>query len=71
MNQAEILEWQKKERAFMLTDIGKAFNKFKNTYSISLRSDYDDGLSFKTIKKWWDEATEAEIELKKLLGWGK
>jgi hypothetical protein len=71
MTNKEIREWQQKEKAFIETDIGKAFNRFKKAHAAICIEDYNDNLSPQRANKLSENLHQAETEFKRLLGWGK
>jgi hypothetical protein len=70
MTRGELLAYQKKEKAFAETEIGKAFLKFKAAYHKAIARDTEDSFTDKnrrSTQEAWKEALETERAFRALL----
>lgn len=64
MTSEEIIAYQAKEREFLASPIGKAFNKFKNAYFSMAADEHRENVSGVTLRKKADAANVAEQEVR-------
>lgn len=67
MTNEEIAAYQQKERAFLDTEIGKAFHRFKLAHSRMWQNDHRDDLSDRKIREISDAEAAAEKHFRTLL----
>ena len=67
MTRDEIIAYQEKERAFIATPIGKAFNKFKNASAYYWQCDCNETISSARLRKLSETMEAAETELRALI----
>jgi hypothetical protein len=67
MTQEEIIAYQAKEKAFLVTDIGKAFHRFKLAHSRYWQADGSDSISDRRLRELQDATDKAERELRVLI----
>lgn len=67
MTRDEIVACQEKERTFLATPIGKAFNKFKNASAYYWQRDCNETISSARLRKLFEAMETAESELRALI----
>ena len=67
MTNEEITEYQRKERAFLETPIGKAFHRFKLASSRYWQADGSETISYRRLMELSNAEREAEHELRALI----
>jgi hypothetical protein len=60
----KIRAFREREKAFLATPVGKAFNQFKNAYAKAIDADRDDKMPFKRLAMIDRDAKEAERKLR-------